>query len=162
MAKLEPHLEATTFPDFIVDEIRQIGINGLYLKGYGSPELTQIESGAIAFEIAKRDASIGNFFIVHNLVGMASIHKFGSQEQKDRILGPAMRLDKILAFGLTEPKVGSDASSLQTEATKCENGYMLNGQKRWIGNALTGDIIIWAKNMADGGRVQPFLVEQGS
>jgi alkylation response protein AidB-like acyl-CoA dehydrogenase len=39
---------------------------------------------------------------------------------------------------------------------------MLNGQKRWIGNALTGDIIIWAKNMADGGRVQPFLVEQGS
>ncbi len=73
-----------------------------------------------------------------------------------------MRLDKILAFGLTEPKVGSDASSLQTEATKCENGYMLNGQKRWIGNALTGDIIIWAKNMADGGRVQPFLVEQGS
>lgn len=64
-----------------------------------------------------------------------------------------MKLSKLLAFALTEPLIGSDATSLQTSATKCEGGYKLNGQKRWIGNSTTGDVVVWAKNEADKNRI---------
>lgn len=70
-----------------------------------------------------------------------------------------MKFDKILCFGLTEPDFGSDASSLATTATKVDGGYILNGNKRWIGNATFGNPIIWAKNVSDGNKVQGFYVE---
>jgi len=71
-------------------------------------------------------------------------------------------VNKILSFGLTEPEAGSDATSLTSEAKKVEGGYTLNGQKRWIGNATIADyIIIWAKNVDDGNRIQGFIVEKG-
>jgi alkylation response protein AidB-like acyl-CoA dehydrogenase len=63
-------------------------------------------------------------------------------------------MDKICSFGLTEPLNGSDASGLQTCATKVEGGYLLNGEKRWIGNATFADyIIVWARNLADNNNV---------
>lgn len=63
-------------------------------------------------------------------------------------------MDKILSFGLTEPDYGSDASSLKTNAKKVEGGYLLNGNKRWIGNATIADyIIVWARNQDEGGKV---------
>lgn len=77
---LLPHLEATTFPTFIIDKIREVGFNGLSLKIEGSPKLSTVETGAIAYELTKRDASVTTFIIVHNLVGMASIEKFGDEE----------------------------------------------------------------------------------
>ena len=56
-------------------------------------------------------------------------------------------MDKIVSFGLTEPDNGSDATGLQTTATKVEGGYLLNGQKKWIGNATFADYVcVWAKN----------------
>jgi alkylation response protein AidB-like acyl-CoA dehydrogenase len=66
---------------------------------------------------------------------------------------PGLNFDKIFAFGLTEPHYGSDASNLQTTATKVEGGYLLNGQKRWIGNATLGDTIVWAKNTSDKNKI---------
>jgi alkylation response protein AidB-like acyl-CoA dehydrogenase len=60
---------------------------------------------------------------------------------------------------LTEPLVGSDASNLQTSAKKCPGGYLLNGEKRWIGNASMGDVIVWARNTAENGNIQAFIVE---
>jgi len=72
-------------------------------------------------------------------------------------------LDKISAFGLTEPNFGSDASSIETYAVKTEGGYILNGQKRWIGNATFADYIcVWARNKDDKNLVQGFVVEKGS
>ena len=71
-------------------------------------------------------------------------------------------MEKIFCFGLTEPTNGSDASALRTTARKVEGGYVLNGEKRWIGNATFGDVIVWARNEDDGGRVQAFVVEKGS
>tara|TARA_B110000285_G_C15048379_1_gene575625 strand:+ start:508 stop:1215 length:708 start_codon:yes stop_codon:yes gene_type:complete len=69
-------------------------------------------------------------------------------------------MDKVACFGLTEPTNGSDASGLRTTATKTEGGWLLNGQKRWIGNATFADYItIWAKNSSDGNKVQGFVME---
>lgn len=65
-----------------------------------------------------------------------------------------MSLKKIISFGLTEMENGSDASGLKTSAKKVDGGYLLNGSKRWIGNATFADyIVIWAKNEAEKGKI---------
>jgi alkylation response protein AidB-like acyl-CoA dehydrogenase len=151
--KLEPYIEATTFPEWIIEKFKALKVNGLNIKGYGSPGLTTTEMGSIIYEIAKRDGSIATFFLVHNAIGMAVVNALGDEEQKSRILPPAVNFDRILAFGLTEPLNGSDASGLLTTATKVEGGYKINGQKRWIGNATFSDVIVWARNTSDGNKV---------
>ena len=63
-------------------------------------------------------------------------------------------MDKYICFGLTEAEIGSDASSLRTTATKVEGGYLLNGNKRWIGQGTFADyFVIWARNAAEGNKV---------
>ena len=64
-----------------------------------------------------------------------------------------MNFEKLFCFGLTEPENGSDASGLRTEARKVEGGWLLNGEKTWIGNGTMGDVIVWARNKDDGDRV---------
>lgn len=72
-------------------------------------------------------------------------------------------MDKICCFGLTEPDFGSDATSLTTTATEVDGGYVLNGQKRWIGNATFADyIVVWARNAAEDNKIQGFVVTKGS
>jgi len=72
-------------------------------------------------------------------------------------------MDKIVCFGLTEPNNGSDASGLKTHAKKVEGGYLINGEKRWIGNATFADYICcWAKNPDEGNNIQCFVIAKGS
>ena len=151
--QLVPHLEAGTFPFWVVEKFKALKINGLNIKGHGSPGLSTTEMGSIIFEIAKRDGSVATFFLVHNSIGMAVIDALGDEEQKKRILPAAVNFDRIMAFGLTEPDNGSDASALKTTATKVEGGYKINGVKRWPGNATFSDIIVWARNTSDGNKV---------
>jgi alkylation response protein AidB-like acyl-CoA dehydrogenase len=74
-----------------------------------------------------------------------------------------MTFEKHISFGLTEPSNGSDASALMTSAKKVEGGYLINGEKRWIGNATFADYICcWSKNLSDNDKVQGFIVEKGS
>jgi glutaryl-CoA dehydrogenase len=84
---------------------------------------------------------------------MGVVHALADEEQKQRWLLPAAKLEKFIAFGLTEPGNGSDATGLQTTATKVEGGWSLNGQKRWIGNGTVGDLLVWARNAEDGNRI---------
>lgn len=112
--------------------------------------------------MAKVDASISTFFLVHNSIGTAVIDALGDYWQRQRYLTQAINMDKICCFGLTEPDYGSDASSLVTTATETEGGYVLNGKKRWIGNATFADfIIIWARNAAEDNKIQGFVVNKG-
>ncbi len=101
--------------------------------------------------------------MAHNAIGMNVVNMLGSEEQRARFLPDALQFKKIFSFGLTEPDHGSDASGLQTTATKVEGGYLIRGQKRWIGNATFADyIIVWARNLAEEGKIQAFVVEKGS
>lgn len=156
------YVDSTEFPVWLPQKFLPLGINGLLIRDYGSPNLSTLEAGALAYEIAKKDVSAYTFFFVHNGLGMAVIEALGDEEQKDRLLPKGINFEKIFSFGLTEPQNGSDASSLKTKATKVKNGWILNGQKRWIGNGTFADVIVWARNMDDGGRVQAFVVEKGS
>ena len=94
---------------------------------------------------------------------MNLVNELGDEEQRKRILTEAVPMNKIMSFGLTEPLNGSDASGLTTFAKKVDGGYVLNGQKRWIGNATWADYIcVWARNSSDGDQVQCFVVTKGS
>ena len=159
---LIPYIESTDFPAQLPDKLKPLGINGLQIQGFGSPGLSTLEAGACIYEIAKRDGSIASFFTVQNSIGIAVINVLGDEEQKQRLIPKGISFEKIFSFGLTEPENGSDASGLQTNARKVEGGWILNGHKRWIGNATIGDAIIWARNEDDGGRIQAFVVEKGS
>jgi|LauGreDrversion4_2_1035121.scaffolds.fasta_scaffold310571_3 alkylation response protein AidB-like acyl-CoA dehydrogenase len=153
----------TEFPFQIIDGIRKLGVNGFHIKEFGGPGLNTMEVGAIIYEMAKIDASVYTFLTVHNSIGMAVVDYLGSEEQRARILPDGIALKKILSFGLTEPLYGSDATSLRTSAKKVEGGYIINGEKRWIGNATFADyIIVWARNLDEGEKIQAFLVEKGS
>ena len=94
---------------------------------------------------------------------MGVVDLLGSEEQRARILPDAIALKKIMSFGLTEPDYGSDASGLKTSAKKVPGGYLITGEKRWIGNGTFADyIIIWARNLEEGNKIQAFVVEKGA
>ena len=157
--ELIPYVNRAEFPFHLLPQIQKLGINGFQIEGYGSPAFSNVETGVMFFEMAKRDASLSTFVLVHNSVGSTSIDKLGDKSQKDRLLPETINMQKIISFALTEPSNGSDASGLTTTATKVSGGYLLNGQKRWIGSATIADyIIVWAKNKSDNNKIQAFIV----
>src|SRR5712692_6417713 len=158
---INDYWERAEFPFALIPKIAQLGIAGSSVQGYGCPGLSAVASGLIAMELARGDASICTFFGVHSGLAMNSIAMLGSEEQKQHWLPPMARLEKIGAFALTEPNHGSDAVALETRAHRVGNEYVINGSKRWIGNASFADVvIIWARD--DEGKVGGFLVEHGT
>ena len=139
------------FPFELLPSFKELGIGGLGYQGYGCAGGSQKLFGFVAMELARVDASICTFFGVHAGLAMGSIYLDGSEEQKQKWLPPMARWDKIGCFGLTEPLVGSGASrGLQTTAKREGDTWVINGQKRWIGNAPLCDLsIIWARDVAD-------------
>ncbi len=148
-----------SFPHEIIPKIAELNICGINYEGYGCAGKSSLLEGIIACELARVDASIATFFGVQSGLCMGSIYRCGSEEQKQEWLPKLQKFEKIGAFGLTEPEVGSGAAGgLTTTCEKTENGWKLNGQKKWIGNATFADIvIIWARDVADN-QVKGFIV----
>ncbi len=151
------------FPHEILPGLAELGIAGLPYAGFGCPGKTPLLDGMVAMELARTDASIATFNGVHSGLAMGSIYLCGSDEQKRRWLPAMARLEKIGAFGLTEPDVGSGASrGLATTARRVGDAWVLDGTKKWIGNASFADLtVIWAKDVDDG-QVKGFVVEAGT
>ncbi|MGV0946233.1 acyl-CoA dehydrogenase family protein [Empedobacter falsenii] len=149
------------FPFELIPKFKELNICGVTYDGYGCPNLPFIMEGVLAMEMARVDASIATFFGVQSGLSMGSIYMCGSEEQKAKWLPQMQKFDKIGAFGLTEPEVGSGAAGgLTTTCKKTEEGWILNGQKKWIGNATFADlVIIWARDLDDG-EVKGFIVEK--
>jgi alkylation response protein AidB-like acyl-CoA dehydrogenase len=148
------------FPFELLPAFKELNIGGVGMKGYGCRGGSALLFGLIAMEMSKYDASIATFFGVHNGLAMGSIYLTGSEEQKQKWLPPMARFEKIGCFGLTEPLVGSGASGgLLTTAKREGDTWILNGQKKWIGNSPWCDVsIIWARDVADN-QVKGFIVE---
>jgi glutaryl-CoA dehydrogenase len=151
------------FPHELVGGLRELGIAGLPYAGYGCPGRSPLLDGMVAMELARTDPSIATFMGVHGGLAMGSIHRCGSEEQKQRWLPAMARMDKLGAFGLTEPEVGSGASrGLTTTARRDGDTWVLEGRKKWIGNASFADLtMIWARDVDDG-QVKGFVVEAGT
>ncbi|HUO41305.1 MAG TPA: acyl-CoA dehydrogenase family protein [Mycobacterium sp.] len=119
--------------------------------------------GITALEMAHADASLETFFGVHAGLAMGSIRELGSDEQKRRWLPTMSRFEKVGAFALTEPHGGSDvAGGMETTARRDGDEWVLNGAKRWIGNATFADlVVVWARDV-ETNRVLGFVVEKGT
>lgn len=148
------------FPFEIIPAIKELNIGGVGIKGYGCRGGSPLLVGLLAMELARFDASIATFIGVHTGLAMGSIYLGGSEEQKQKWLPPMARWEKIGCFGLTEPLVGSGASGgLTTTAKREGDTWIINGQKKWIGNSPWCDIsVIWARDIADN-EVKAFIIE---
>jgi glutaryl-CoA dehydrogenase len=142
LPKINPYWEKAEFPWEIANKLKELPIIGGSIPTHGASGLDFIEMGLVMYELAKGDGSITTFYGVHSGLAMGSIALLGSEEQKDRWLPDMVKLEKIGAFGLTEPNVGSNAVRVQTTSRKEGDEYVLNGAKRWIGNASIADLII--------------------
>ncbi|MBG42768.1 MAG: acyl-CoA dehydrogenase [Aequorivita sp.] len=151
------------FPFQIIPKMAELNICGLTYEGYGTPYETYVMEGIIAMELARVDVSISTFFGVHSGLAMGSIYICGSEEQKQEWLPKMAKMELIGAFGLTEPDVGSAvAGGLGTTCRQEGDEWVLNGQKKWIGNATFADVtIIWARDEASD-QVKGFLVRKGN
>ena len=151
------------FPHELLPGLAELGIAGLPYTGYGCPGKSPLLDGMVAMELARTDPSIATFFGVHGGLAMGSIYLCGSEEQKQRWLPAMASMEKLGAFGLTEPEVGSGASrGLATSARRDGDAWVLEGRKKWIGNASFADLtVIWARDIEDG-QVKGFLVEAGT
>ncbi|MCC9204900.1 acyl-CoA dehydrogenase family protein [Arthrobacter sp. zg-Y769] len=157
---INDYWERAEVPFELVPKLAALNIAGGTIKGYGCPGLSRMAASTAAAELARGDGSINTFFGVHSGLAMGSIDMLGSEEQKQRWLPAMARFEKIGAFALTEPTHGSDSVSLETTARRDGDSYVLNGNKRWIGNASFADIvIIYARDEADGA-VKAFVMEK--
>jgi glutaryl-CoA dehydrogenase len=158
---LTEHWSKSTFPFDLIPVIAGLGTAGWPYPGNGCPGGSFLCDGMLAMEFARVDCSLATFRGVHSGLAMGSIQLCGSEEQKQRWLPPMARMELIGAFGLTEPEVGSGAAGgLTTTARRDGDSWVLNGAKRWIGNATFADlIVIWAVDQADR-QVKGFIVHR--
>lgn len=149
------------FPFEIIPKMAELNICGLTIEGYGTPNESFVMEGIIAMELARVDVSISTFFGVHSGLAMSSIYICGSEAQKEEWLPKMARMELIGAFGLTEPEVGSAvAGGMGTTCRQEGDEWILNGQKKWIGNATFSDVtVIWANDEATN-QVKGFLVRK--
>jgi len=144
------------FPFELIEPVKALGTGRLGIGRGGSPMLT----GLMIMEMSRIDPSFATFYGVHTGLAMGSIALLGSEEQKQTWLPAMERFEKIGCFALTEPLVGSGTGGgLTTTAKRDGDSWILNGEKKWIGNATWCDVsIVWARDLDDN-QVKGFIVE---
>lgn len=129
------YVEKAEFPEEFLEFFRIYKIGQMFFEPpYGTGAST-MEKMTATTEIARADASLATLLIVNcKLLGM-TIELYGTKEHKEKYLRKIANMDLIGGWGLTEMNIGSDASGLETTVKKEGSHYILNGNKRWIGNA---------------------------
>lgn len=140
------------FPWDIAEEMAGLQYFGLEIPAtYGGAGLDSVSTAIVIEEISKANAAMGLCISVHNGVAASPVYLFGNAEQHRRFLTPLAQGKKIGTFCLTEPNAGSDASALETYATREGGDYILNGNKVFVTNGgISGINLIFAKTRADG------------
>ncbi|MFE4228401.1 acyl-CoA dehydrogenase family protein [Arthrobacter sp. NPDC056886] len=144
------------FPMELIPKLAEIDlVSPVRRQGYSN-----LFAGILHAEATRADTSIATFMGVHDGLFTGSIEALASQEQQDAWLPEIYSLKKIGAFGLTEPLGGSDvAGGTRTTARRDGGKWILNGAKRWIGNATFSDwVVIYARDIEDN-QVKGFLVD---
>ena len=153
--------ERGEFPFELVPKIAALNIVGDHnMRDNGCRTMTAVGAGLVMMELSRIDTSVATFFAVHTGLAMQSINLLGSEEQKRRYLPAMAKFEKVGAFALTEPDHGSDSVALETTAKREGDEWVINGRKRWPGNAVWCDyIIVYARDVADK-QVKAFVVEK--
>jgi alkylation response protein AidB-like acyl-CoA dehydrogenase len=167
IAPLVEEAEAThTFPRQLFKKMGDQGFlcprYPLEMGGGGGDKITEC---IMVEELCRVNPGIASGLMVQSGLATAPIHRFGSEEQKEKYLLPAIRGEKIGAFGLTEPDVGSDAAAIKTKAVRDGDGYVINGTKMFITNGPICDYVVVAAYTDPSRRgegINLFIVEKGT
>ena len=153
--------ERGEFPHELLKSFASMTRETLGDRMHGIQGMNPVMTGIIAMEMARIDASFYTFFGVHWGLAMGSIDLFGSPAQKQYWLPLMQRFEQIGTWALTEPEIGSAAAAgLRTTARREEDGWVLNGAKKWAGNAPFADLnILFARDLSDN-QVKGFIVER--
>ncbi|GAA0150323.1 oxidase [Lithospermum erythrorhizon] len=152
--------EKAEFPFEVVPKLGSLGIAGGTIKGYGCPGFSITANAIATAEVARVDASCSTFILVHSSLAMLTIALCGSEEQKQKYLPSLAELKTIACWGLTEPEYGSDASALMTTARKVDGGWILEGQKRWIGNSTFADLLVIFARNTTANQINGFIIKK--
>ncbi len=151
--------EHADLPWHLFRRLPELGIVGEDIDGHGCAGMSPMACGLVHMELHRGDGSLGTFLGVHAGLAMQSIAMCGSDEQKQRWLPSMASMERIGAFALTEPDHGSDSIALETTARRDGGSWVLDGVKRWIGNATIAQlVIVWARDTGSG-EVLGFVVE---
>src|ERR687894_548092 len=152
----EEHDHEDKFPEHVVEQMRELGLFGVTIpEEHGGMGLDLTTYAMIVEELSRGWISISGVVNTH-FIGSYLLMKFGTDEQKERLL-PKMATGEIrAAFSLSEPELGSDVQAIKTSAVKGEDGaYEINGQKMWVTNGLmSGVVFVPAKT--DGAAAPPY------
>ncbi|MFD7436673.1 acyl-CoA dehydrogenase family protein [Streptomyces sp. NPDC059861] len=130
----------------LAKELGTIGALGMSLSGYGCAGASAVQYGLACLELEAADSGIRSLVSVQGSLAMYAVHRFGSEEQKQRWLPDMASGDVIGCFGLTEPDHGSDPASMRTYAKRDGGDWVLNGRKMWITNgSVAGVAVVWAQ-----------------
>jgi butyryl-CoA dehydrogenase len=160
------------WPAEIVEKMAELGLLGVAIpQARGGAGLDALSYALAMEEVSAACASCGVIMSVNNSLFCDPVEKFGTDEQKERVLAPVARGEKLGCFGLTEPMSGSDAQTMVTSAERRDGGWVLHGAKNWITNGPHADwIVVFAvtERAAAGPDAAPrvrhtaFLVERGT
>jgi len=156
--ELRPHAheweDARWFPNEVFERCAELGYLGLkYEEEYGGQGGGYVADAVFAEELARcGSGGVAAGIGAHTSIATPPIWKFGTEDQKQRYLVPAIRGEKLGALGITEPDAGSDVAGIKTTARRVDGGYVVNGSKMFITNGVRADFIVTAvKTTAEGG-----------
>lgn len=157
--------EHQKFPAEQIKKLGELGFMGMMVDPvYGGGGMDTISYVLAMEEISKIDASVSVCMSVNNSLVCWGLEKFGTQQQKEKYLGPLAKGMIIGAFCLSEPEAGSDATSQRTTAEDNGDHYLLNGTKNWITNGSTASVyIVIAQTNKEAGHkgINALIVEKG-
>ncbi|MDQ1583140.1 MAG: glutaryl-CoA dehydrogenase [Microbacteriaceae bacterium] len=151
--------EKAEFPASVIPGLHGLGTIGLGYEETRAFPNSAVFRGWVALELSRVDASVSTYVGVQNGLALGAVAITGSDEQRAEWLPKLASGEVLSAFALTEPLSGSDsARGLRTTATRDGDNWLLNGSKRWIGNATFSDMtIVWARSDEDD-QVKGFMV----
>ena len=145
-------------------KVGELGLGGLYVsEEAGGTGLGRLDAVLVFEALSMACPSVASFLSIHNMCA-AMLDKFGSEDVKARILAPAVTMETVLSYCLTEPGAGSDAAALKTRAQKGNEGYTLNGTKAFIsGGGYSDAYVVMCRTGGDGAKgISTLVVEDGA
>jgi glutaryl-CoA dehydrogenase len=144
----------------IMNEMGALGFLGSTIEGYGCAGVNYVSYGLIAREVERVDSGYRSAMSVQSSLVMHPIHRFGTEEQRQKYLPKLASGEWVGCFGLTEPDHGSDPAGMTTRAAVVQGGYRLRGAKMWITNSPIADVfVVWAKTEDEV--IRGFILEKG-
>src|SRR5579871_4488372 len=127
------------FPRRLIPRMAELGLFGAHLKGYGCAGMSAVAYGLACQELEACDSGLRSMVSVQGSLAMYAIHRWGSEEQKERWLPRMARGELLGCFGLTEPDAGSNPAAMRTRARRDGGEWVLDGTKMWITNGTVAD-----------------------